>query len=473
MKKQWLILTALFGLAAVSCNKDDKKDPDPEVKTESYTIGTTEYSINHDNKTVSIKDKGDGTGTKTFYADTTYILDGMVFVNSGSTLTIEPGTVIKGESGAAENASALIVARGAKIMAEGTAEKPIIFTAVSDNLDKNLALSEKGLWGGVIILGNAQLNTTPNKLNVEGIPTSEVRGEYGGNNDADNSGVLKYVSIRHGGTNIGADNEINGLSLGGVGSGTTIDYIEIIANQDDGIEFFGGTVNVKHAIVAYCGDDSFDWDQGYRGKGQFWFGVQAAELPSDRLGELDGADDPEDGTPFGGGTVYNATLIGAGPDAGKKTLTFRANGGGSFVNCLFVNQAKGIDIQLKADPQDSYKQLVDGNLDIKYNVFDRVADESSLVKIGVDKDKNEVPLVADSVVNVAKAYLKTYLSTASNKVASSGVVAELSSLNPVPTGGVDNVTSNPGGFFDAANYNGAFEPNGTNWAQGWTRLFGN
>lgn len=469
MKKQSIILAALLALAAVSCKKDKDEDPVPAVKVDSYSIGTTTYSINHEKKTVTIKDNGTGTGTKTFSADTTYILQGMVFVNSGSVLTIEAGTVVKGLPGEAENASALIVARGAKIMAIGTAEKPIIFTAEADDLNKSLSFSDRGLWGGLILLGNAKINTVPNMKNIEGIPTTETRGEYGGTDDADNSGVLTYVSIRHGGTNIGADNEINGLTLGAIGSGTKIEYIEVIANNDDGIEFFGGTVDVKNAVIAYCADDSYDWDQGYRGRGQFWLAVQSADIASDRLCELDGADLPEDGLPFGGGTIYNATLIGAGEAAAKRTLTFRANGGGAFFNCVFANQAKGVDIEHKPVAQDAYKRLVDGQLKVEYNVFDGVAGNTAAKLIGVAYVGSFKDKVTDSTD--AKAFVANYASKANNLVAATGIVTTIAGFNPVPTGNVANVTTPSDAFFTKVSYNGAFAPNGTNWAKGWTRLF--
>ena len=147
-------------------------------------------------------------------------LDGFVFVNDGDTLTIEAGTVIKGAPGTQADASALIVARGAYIVAEGTAEEPIIMTFEGDPLDGSIPYTTKGQWGGLILLGSAKLNSVPGESAIEGIPTSEARGLYGGDNDEDNSGVLKYISVRHGGTDIGAGNEINGLTFGGVGSGT-------------------------------------------------------------------------------------------------------------------------------------------------------------------------------------------------------------------------------------------------------------
>ena len=207
------------------------------------------------------------TGTTTWTSNNVYILTGYVFVESGQILTIEPGTVVKGAPGSGVDASALIVTKGGQLIADGTAESPIIFTFEGDPLDGSVAYDTRGQWGGIIILGNATTNFG-GPAQIEGIPTDNNLAEYGGDNDADNSGILRYVSIRHGGTELGAANEINGLTLAGVGSGTTIDHIEVVSNLDDGIEFFGGAVSATHVLVAFCGDDSFDWDQGYHGARQ-------------------------------------------------------------------------------------------------------------------------------------------------------------------------------------------------------------
>ena len=168
-------------------------------------------------------------------SDNVYILDGFVFVNDGQTLSIEAGTVVKGKPGQEELASALIVARGGKIIANGTAENPIIFTAEADDLNGSVADQATGLWGGIIILGKGATNNSTAEKAIEGIPTSETRGLYGAATtvEDDNSGSMKYVSIRHGGTNIGEGNEINGLTLGAVGSASTFSYIEVVANADD------------------------------------------------------------------------------------------------------------------------------------------------------------------------------------------------------------------------------------------------
>lgn len=245
-----------------------------------------------------------------------YILEGRIAVLDGVTLIIQPGVVVKGEAGTGANATALLIARGAKLMAEGTASQPIIFTAESDKImpgqivSPNMDETITGLWGGVLVCGKAKISASNStgdvsEVQIEGIPTSDANGLYGGNDDADNSGVLKYISIRHGGSNIGAGNEINGLTLGGVGSGTVIENIEIVANQDDGIEWFGGTVNVTNAISWNVGDDGMDTDQAWSGTMSNFVII----TPSGHCFELDGPEGTYNGVKnhtFIGGTIYTS-----------------------------------------------------------------------------------------------------------------------------------------------------------------------
>ena len=255
--------------------------------------------------------------TDTEWCDNVYVLGGRIAVEAGATLTICPGTIVKGQAGTGVNATALLVARGAKLMAEGTADAPIIFTSVADNISlDNIAAGEfaspnldpdfNGLWGGVIVLGNATISASNDndedvsEVQIEGIPSSDAKGLYGGNNDEDNSGVMTYISIRHGGANIGEGNEINGLTLGGVGSGTVISNIEVVANQDDGIEWFGGTVNVSNVVVWNAGDDAIDTDQAWSGTLDNFVVV----TPSGSCFELDG---PE-GTYVARHTIQNGTV---------------------------------------------------------------------------------------------------------------------------------------------------------------------
>jgi hypothetical protein len=213
-----------------------------------------------------------GGQTYDWTADNVYILDGLVYLEEGGVLNIEAGTTIKGATSitTGDNTSALIITRGARIVARGTASAPIIFTAEEDDLSDSgdFTAQDRGEWGGLVILGNATIARPGGEDGIEGIDADEARARFGGGmspDDSDDSGVLSYVSIRHGGAQLSTDNEINGLTLGGVGSGTTLDYIEVFANEDDGIEFFGGTVGIKHASVAFCGDDGFDYDFGWRG----------------------------------------------------------------------------------------------------------------------------------------------------------------------------------------------------------------
>ncbi len=420
---------------------------------------------------VTISSSVDGIGTVTWTKDNIYLLDGFIYVNDGQTLTIEAGTIIKGTPGEGAEASALIVARGGMIMAEGTATEPIIFTSQADDIQPGeivgtIPVTQRGLWGGVIILGKASLNTSPNVQQIEGIPITENRGEYGGSEDDDNSGTLRYVSIRHGGSEIGEGNEINGLTLGGVGSGTIIDYVEVIANLDDGFEWFGGTVNTSHLISAYCGDDAMDYDQGWRGNNQFWFVFQDAE--GDRGGEHDGGTDPETGMPFATPKIYNATFIGGGDN---RSLTLRDNAGGEYHNSIFSNYGKGIDVEdLDATDGDSYNQLKIGNLKLNNLLFNSVRgdvlDELVLrLDYSVDTDPaiegtqpEEINLVGDAAVGSNVTGIQ---------VANPGFDAVFlpSATDEVTMGLSDKPTD---AFFQDAAYKGAFEPAGTAWHAGWS-----
>lgn len=256
---------------------------------------------------IEIPVSGNITANTTWETGKVYILESRIAVLSGVTLTIQPGVIVKGEAGTGSNATALLIARGAKIMAEGTADSPIIFTSIADEImpgeiaSPNLDPDLNGLWGGLLILGNAPISADAASVQIEGIPPSDQNGLYGGDAPTDNSGVIRYVSIRHGGANIGEGNEINGLTLGGVGSGTVIENVEIIANQDDGIEWFGGTVNVTNAVVWNAGDDAIDTDQSWGGILDNFIVIN----PGDECFELDGPEGTmEDGHTITNGSVY-------------------------------------------------------------------------------------------------------------------------------------------------------------------------
>ncbi|MBN1212487.1 MAG: T9SS C-terminal target domain-containing protein, partial [candidate division Zixibacteria bacterium] len=295
--------------------------------------------------------------------DTVWILSGLVFVEDGNVLVIEPGTIVKAKPGQDVNSSALVVARGGKLYAEGTPQNPIIFTALSDDVDdpNDIAFDEtgRGLWGGVILLGRATINTATGVGQIEGIEETETRGAYGQvpGIDDDCSGILRYVSIRHGGTEIGAANEINGLTMGAVGSGTVIDHVEVFMNKDDGFEWFGGTVNCRNIVASWCGDDSFDYDEGFRGRGQYWFTYLASDA-GNRCGEHDGGTDPKDGTPYAVPVISNVTYLGSGAGSGyldnDYIFKIRDNAGGKYYNSIFADIAdRAIDVEDLVSGEDS------------------------------------------------------------------------------------------------------------------------
>lgn len=317
------------GAAAVVLSITDKKDLTDDA--------TAVVTVVEEQKTFIV---GDNISQNTTWeTGKTYILGGRIAVTAGATLTIQQGVVVKGEAGSGPNATALIIARGGKLMAEGKAEAPIIFTSVADEItpeqvaagdfrSPNLDPDLDGLWGGLIILGNAPISAENSPMQIEGIPPSDQNGLYGGNDANDHSGEIRYISIRHGGANIGEGNEINGLTMGGVGAGTVIEYVEVIANQDDGLEWFGGTVDVSHVLVWNSGDDALDTDQAWAGTMDNF--VLIAGATTDHALEIDG---PE-------GSHLDAHIIKNGSVKGYPTAElgdFRDGARGTFENIYFFN----------------------------------------------------------------------------------------------------------------------------------------
>lgn len=406
----------------------------------------------------SITDQGGGTGTVTWTSDTEYLLNGFVFVNDGQTLTIEAGTIIRGKTGQGSLASALIVARGGTIIAEGEKTNPIIFTVEGDDLEGSVPLESRGLWGGLIILGNATINTESGEDMIEGIPVSEPRGIYGGYDDDDNSGILQYVSIRHGGTNIGEGNEINGLTLGGVGRQTSIDHVEVIANADDGVEFFGGDVNCKNLAVSFCGDDAFDMDQGFHGKGQFWLAINSPD--SDKTMEVNGGLQPVSGLPGSFPILYNATLIGNMDTEEKPSIQFVSYGGGNTRNSILLNPGKGIEVIYTDKYADSYSLFTSGKLGMENNILypatDPVPGFYAHSELGEDLILQNA-LMADSLAYWMTEYSDPGISDEGGY-----------SLLP-PSTEFENLAPCENDWFEEVSFKGAFGSN--NWIEGWTLLY--
>lgn len=310
-------------------------------------------------------------GNVTWESQNTYLLKGFVYVVSGSTLTIEPGTVIKGDK---DTKATLVIEKGGMIHAAGTASKPIVFTSA-----KPAGQRAYGDWGGIVICGKAPINTASEVQKIEGGP----RSFYGGNDASDNSGVLQYVRIEFCGVEFATDNEINGLTMGAVGSGTTIDHIQISYSGDDSYEWFGGTVNAKY-LVAYRGwDDEFDTDYGYSGKLQFLVGLRDPNVAD--KSKSNGFESDNDGNgslnePFTSPTFSNVSLFGpyttltdvVDPQGGNGTfqvaLHLRRNTRTSCFNSVFAGWPKGLFIE-NGGKGTSQANATNGTLVLRNNVL--------------------------------------------------------------------------------------------------------
>ncbi len=315
MKKNYLIAMLVFITAFVNAQIERTTyrgafAPTGDMWTKDWTNWDPKNATYNDAATVEVS--ADITAATTWRKGTTYYLNGLIYVRNNATLTIEAGTIIKGRY--TNTGTALVVTKGAKLNAIGTALDPIVFTSAKTVAEGRTA----GDWGGVVLLGKASLNIAGGINNVEGITTS-VNTEFGGGttpNDNDSSGTLKYVRIEFGGFVFSPNNEINGLTFGAVGRGTTIDNVQVSYSGDDSFEWFGGTVNCKH-LVAYRGlDDDFDTDNGFSGVCQFGLGIrdpQIADNPAISTSEGFESDNDANGStnsPFTTAIFTNYTLIG-------------------------------------------------------------------------------------------------------------------------------------------------------------------
>ena len=328
-------LLSMLAIAAIAITYSACSEDDPKDSTDSEVISGL---IEED---------------QTWTSDKIYELAGRVIVTDGATLTIEAGTIIKGRLGQESQACALMIARGGKINAVGTAANPIIFTSILDNIEvgekygSNLDKSDRGLWGGLVILGKGLISpATGTEAQIEGVPAGETLGLYGGAVENDNSGTLKYVSIRHGGTVLTGGSEINGLTLGGVGSGTTISDIEIFANVDDGIELFGGSVSVSNLLISYQGDDGIDIDQAYAGTISDFIVIHGGD--TDEGLEIDGPEGASNAT--GKFTLIDGTLIGDPTQTADASslAEYKSAAQGETENVKFIGYTAGKKIKIES-----------------------------------------------------------------------------------------------------------------------------
>ena len=385
--------------------------PSPDVDPTQTIAGETYYVL---------------TGTigsdRSLLAVRRYLLSGGVFVASGATLTVPEGTRLY----AADDGTTpfLSIQRGGRINAVGTANAPIVFTTIKTVTGG----AGRGDWGGIVLNGNA-------RINICGTPDCSAEGEggtgtYGGTNDTDNSGTMKYVRVEYAGKILGTDNELNGFSFNGVGSGTMLEHLQAYKGSDDGFEFFGGTVNLKWAVSTGNSDDSFDWTHGWRGKGQFWV-VQQDAVTGDNGIEADNWETNFTASPFSEPMVANFTLVGADDGSANHGMRLRHGTKGKLYNGIVTGFAQGIRVGSECDAY-----VTDGSLAVKNAaIFDNVTPFNNAGTIGTDPSNSQ------------------------SGISLSGFVGSDAS------GAIDPTSLSS--WFSSANYKGAVE-NGNDWTAGWT-----
>ncbi|MFC7050292.1 hypothetical protein [Emcibacter nanhaiensis] len=410
------------------------------------------------------------TSNITLTAENLYVIDGLVIVGEDVgydgtggapvTLTIEPGTTIYGKD---EN-SVLSVSRGSQLMAEGSNTNPIIFTSAQDlGFDDELGLASRaaysgapleepwsGEWGGVVLNGRATTNVNCVAGVCEGI--DEVTNElYGGDDDADSSGSLKFVQVKYAGFKVNAISELNGIAMQGIGSGTEVDYVQVHNNSDDGIEFFGGTVNAKHLVVTGSDDDSFDWTFGWRGNIQYAIAIQNPNQENtDRGIEADNNEDDNTLTPRSNPTWSNITFVGIDSSPyGDTGIVLRRGTAASFYNAVVTDFTSDC---LDVDGSESYAQLNAGEIVMESTLLDCTSNFANEDEDGADEDN-----------------LPTWFADQDNNTLATNSLSVF--VNGATEQGVTATDANAvNAFFDTTDYIGAVNgPNDPeNWTLGWT-----
>ena len=323
MKSQIKFLTAavIASMAfATACNNNTDNNPDDTTLKGEIPTGTTLT--------------GNITANATLTSGSSYKLSGGLHVKAGNTLTIEPGvTVVAVDDDAPDY---ILIEQGAKIDAQGTASNPIVMTS---------ELKNSGAWGGIHICGRAHTNAG------EGVLSEIGNAPYGGSDDSDNSGTLRYIRLEYTGFALDEEHEANGISFYGVGNGTTVEYVQAYKGSDDGFEFFGGSVNVKHMVVTDCTDDSFDWTEGWNGRGQFLVAYQSGEEECDCLMECDNNGNNFDATPVAHPILSNLTLVGDNSANNTRGIRLRAGTQAEIYNSIITGKAKCITLETEQTEQ--------------------------------------------------------------------------------------------------------------------------
>ena len=451
----------------------------------------------------------------TWTADNVYNLQDQIYVLPGATLTIEAGTLV---ASTANLGGSLAVCRGAQINVLGTASAPVIMTSDADDLTTWREVCNE--WGNLTIMGNAYIseNATvgntpfPSATNVaamEGLVAAfpgDPNVLYGGGDDDDDSGSISYLSLRYGGRVIGLGNELNGLSLGGIGRGTDIHHVEIMNNVDDGIEIWGGTFNMRNFSIWNIGDDSLDVDQGFRGRAQYGLIVQGFSTDAsqgsgvgDNACEIDGAED-SDWQPVTSTALYNLTVIGQ-PIDGDGLTAWRDNANVQYRKCIFMDCGEKVvrfdgddgdgangygfngtldwptrwttpyntysTINAPGNPQSFYRAQFNGNLiEMTDSVFFNNTSSSAYTEANA---RNVFDAANNNVLEPATSPV-TDIQRAAPVVRGGKVMQQVTFLDPAAAG--DALTaagSIPAGtpFYEDVAYRGAFAP-GENWLAGWS-----
>lgn len=386
--------------------------------------------------------------TMTLTADKVWTLKGIVVVPEGKTLTIEAGTTIVGDKG---TLGTLVIQRGGKIIAEGTADKPIVFTSALPVGNRSA-----GDWGGVVVLGKAPINEAGGEAEIEGFTDPQTYGGGASPDPNDSSGSLKYVRIEFAGIEIAPDNEINGLTLGGVGKGTKIDFVQVKNALDDCFEFFGGTVDAKHLVCYNNQDDGLDFDSGYTGSIQFYFHRSDPTIADDANGfECDNDADDPGVTPVTNPTISNVTLCGPNSDPAKQQygFLFRRGFHANIMNAFVTGFEAGVDFRNTPDTAVTLSHSVFiGNVvhNVAYPETDPKTD-NGLPNEDDDKGFDEVAWFAEGTGN-----------------SETGAIGDCwaATPDPAPAAMIPGGSPAGSGFDTSANYVGAFKDKSDTWMTG-------
>ncbi|MBH23051.1 MAG: hypothetical protein CMH57_01060 [Myxococcales bacterium] len=399
---------------------------------------------------------GELTSDQIWTSDSTYVLEGLVYVLPPATLTIEPGTRILGQ-----NNSALVVTPGASLEARGRPDEPIVFTSARPEGERRA-----GDWGGVALLGEAPTNEDGSELEGLNDPTY---ASFGGDNPDTSCGVLQYVRIEFAGFALKRDEELNGLTLAGCGAQTIVEFVQVHFGLDDGVEVFGGNVELNHIVITRAQDDSLDWDRGWTGRAQF-LAIQQDEGGDNGI-EADNWETDNDASPRSSPTLYNVTLIGSGADSGgQRAITFKQGTAGSINNSLILGHPQeAIDVagevtvaQLEADALRVRNTMFFDIGSTGTHYFPTQDDETELEP---DDGRDDDGGFDEALHFQQSRYSNTFgqdprIPDPYNLVAPGWV--------PQADATVPGIAPPPG-FDEGADYLGAFEPGAdTLWTDGWT-----